>query len=229
MSHQRTLRFCLPAAALAFVLAVMLAFAPGASAYPSPAIWIGSPVNGTWGLAGNLGTLPPYHHQLYKARPANDWAVDLPRISSGDRGVYLYAAPSNGAYGTRVTARVEQIVDNSACRLGGGGDFVTIGIYYNGRRYGHATYAHLDRNPSLYVGRWIPRWGAWLGNVAWLSRAASGGSNCWTGPHVHFEMRAETDYSCWNRGYRYAGYPIRRTNFLGFISGPLARVARACP
>ena len=199
-----------------------------AEAYSSPAIWVGSPVDGTWGCCGDWGTTPGGgHHKLVKASPGNDWAGDLP--SGAGSAVYLYAAPSNSAYNGNVTARVTQIVDDSACANGGGGDFVTIGIYYNGTLYGRATYAHLDRNGSLAVGQSISRWGTWLGNVANLSGSATGGANCWTGPHVHFEMRAETQYACWNRGYTYAGYPVSRTNFLGFLSGPLSSAATACP
>lgn len=68
------------------------------------------------------------------------------------QGVYLYAAPSDSAYSGNVTARVLHIVDDSTCRLGGGGDFVTVGIYFNGTLYGRATYAHLDRSPNLHSG-----------------------------------------------------------------------------
>ena len=122
-----------------------------------------------------------------------------------------------------------QIIDDNACRYGGGGDSVTVGFYLDGVLYGRATYAHIDRNHLLSVGMPISRWGAHIGNVAWLSGAATGGPNCWTGPHVHFEMRAESHYACWNKGYTYAGYPINRTNFLGFVSGPLASYSRSCP
>ena len=47
----------------------------------------------------------------------------------------------------------------------------------------------------------ISRWGSWIGNVA---TSASGGPNCWTGPHVHFEMRAESHYAlpCHRLGLR---------------------------
>lgn len=121
------------------------------------------------------------------------------------------------------------LVDDNACTNGGGGDFVTVGVYYNGTLYGRATFAHIDRDGSLYVGKPVPRWGTYLGNVANLSGGSTGGSNCWTGPHVHFELRAETNYACWNRGYDRAGYPLTHTNFLGFLSGPLTAAATACP
>ncbi len=221
-------------ASLATVLLALLATllsAPSAHAGHLPAIWVGAPTPGTWGVPGDWGTTPGGgHHKLVKASPGNDWSVDLSSTPSGDRGVYLYAAPSNSAYNNRVTARVTQIIDDNACRYGGGGDLVTVGLYFDGVIYGRATYAHIDRDPGLWVGKTIPRWGAWVGNVSWLSGSATGGSNCWTGPHLHFEMRAESHYACWNRGYNYAGYPISRPNFLGFVSGPLnPSYATPCP
>src|SRR4051812_44486032 len=168
-------------------------FASTASAATSPAIWVGSPVNGTWGAAGSADTLPAVHHKLSKLQ--NDWAVDLSAVPGNDLDVNLYVAPSNNRYNAAVTTKVAAIVDDNACRRGGGGDFVVVGIYYRGALYGHATYAHLDRDPGLYTGKTIPRWGARLGSVAQLSGAATGGPDCWTGPHVHFELRARKDYA----------------------------------
>lgn len=221
------------ALALALVSAavVLLVPMPAAASQAShqPAIWIGSPVNGTWGVAGDRSTVPPYHHRLVKVDPRSDWKVDLSRISSSDRGVYVYAAPQNTAYNNRVTARITQIVDDNACQYGGGGDFVTVSFWIDATLIGQATYAHIDRDPSLYVGKSVTRWGGYVGRVAFLSGSATGGSNCWTGPHVHFEMRSQKHYSCWNKGYT-PGYRISRTNFLGFIGGALdPNVSRPCP
>lgn len=209
-------------------MGAVVGFAPAATANHLPAIWVGSPVAGKWGLPGDWSTLPSYpHHRLVKATPGNDWAVDITNVPANDPGVHVYAAPSDAAYNNRVTARVTQIIDDNACRYGGGADMVTIGFYLDGTLYGRATYAHLDRNPSLWQGMTISRWGSWIGNVA---TSASGGPNCWTGPHVHFEMRAESHYACWSRVYTSPGSPIAgRSNFLGFVSGPLASTARACP
>lgn len=126
----------------------------------------------------------------------------------------------------RVTARVTQIIDNNTCRVGGGGDTVTIGLYFDGVLKGRATYAHLARDPGLYVGKVVNRWGTWLGSV---ERNLAPNADCWTGPHVHFEMRAEREYSCWNKGLR-TGYALSRTNFLGFVSGPTtAGASQRCP
>ncbi|WP_422770484.1 hypothetical protein ACN28C_27865 [Plantactinospora sp. WMMC1484] len=192
-----------------------------ASAYQSPLIWVGSPVSARWGES------PSSHICLAKASPANDWCTDLytPDGSSG-QPAYLYVAPSNSAYDSAVTTKVSQIIDDSACRLGGGGDLVTVQIFYNGASYGQVTYAHLDRNPSLYVGQWVGRWGTYLGNMANLANGngggpGPGGASCWTGPHIHTELRATTQYACWNRGYVPYQSNLVTPNFIGFVSGPL--------
>ena len=172
------LRTTLRGLAGAAAVAAVLAPAP-ASAATSPPIWSGSPVNGTWGAAGYADTVPGYpHHKLAKAR--NDWSVDLSAVAAGTP-VLLYVAPSDGRLNAGVTTRVTAIVDDNTCRNGGGGDFVTVGIYYNGTLKGSATYAHIDRDPALRTGKALARWGARLGTVAQLSGAATGGSNCWTG------------------------------------------------
>lgn len=211
-------------AAAASLAGVSLGGAP-AQAYQSPLIWVGSPVPATWGES------PATHHRLVKASPANDWATDL-RVGAGN-GAYLYVAPSNSALNNNVTTKITQIIDNGACRLGGGGDMVTVGIYYNGASYGQVTYAHLDRNAGLSVGQTVSRWGTWLGNVGnfWDgSGGGTGGPDCWDGPHVHTELRATTQYACWNRGYVPFQSALARTNFIGFVSGPLnATSATPCP
>lgn len=202
-------------------------FVPGVPgrARPAPPIRIGSPVDGTWGKLRVSSTTPAGgHHLLAKASPVNHWAVDLP--SPSGVAVIFYASTASAADDAAVTAAITQIVDNSTCRLGGGGDFVTVGIYYDGVLVGRATYAHLNRDPFLRVGMQIPRWGATLGTVAYLSGRTTGGSGCWTGPHVHLEMRAEYQRSCWVRE-RSAGERVRRGDPLGFV-GSLADLASAC-
>lgn len=217
---------------LAF-LASIVVFGPGAqnaSANSYPAIWVGSPVNSTWGVAGDVSTTPAGgHHRFAKASPQNDWSVDQSGIASSDRAAYLYVAPSNSGYNNRVTTTVHQIIDDNACRYGGGGDLVTIAIRLDGVVVGHATFGHLDRNPDLRVGQKVNRWGTLLGHASNLTGSATGGSSCWTGRHVHTELRASSDYSCWNRGYS-TGQRLNRTNFIGFVTGSsLARTARPCP
>lgn len=182
-------------------------------------VWVGSPVKGCWNAN------PSIHHTLFKAD--NDWAVDISCIgrSSSARKARVYAAVSNGS-DSRLTARVSQIIDNDTCRYGGGGDTVTVEFRYDGTLMGHATYSHLNRSGSLYVGKSISRWGGYLGKV---SLSESGGSNCWTGPHVHVELRAARDYACWNRTY-HQGEAMNPSNFIGFISGgALKRYPSPCP
>jgi hypothetical protein len=216
--------------ALAALLLSMLGPAP-ADAAPAPAIWVGSPVQGTWGVAGDASTTPAGgHHLLYRASPSNDWAVDLSGTGSGAAApVKLYVAPSNAAYNGRVTTVITQIIDNSACRYGGGGDLVTVAIRFDGATVGQATFAHIDRVSTLRVGQAVSRWGTHLGNVSYLTGSATGGPGCWTGPHAHTELRASTNYACWNRGYR-PGSGLSRSNFIGFVTGPaLGRAPQPCP
>ncbi len=201
-----------------------------ANAYQSPLIWVGSPVSARWGES------PASHVCLAKASPKNDWCTDLytPDGSWG-QAAYLYVAPSDPAYNAAVTTKVSQIIDDNACRLGGGGDLVTVQIFYNGASYGQVTYAHLDRNPSLSVGQWVSRWATYLGNMANLANGngggpGPGGAACWTGPHVHTELRATTQYACWNSGYAPYNSNLSTTNFIGFVSGPLNASGKSpCP
>lgn len=218
--------------ALGLVVASLLALlgiastATESSATGVTPIWVGSPTNGYWGSrSGDASTLPQYHHTFVKAAPRNDFGFDLPLQSRTDRGAYLYVAPSNTAYNNRVTTKITQIIDDNACRYGGGNDLVTVGIYLDGQSYGQVTFGHLDRNPSLWVGQSVPRWNTWLGDV---SLNVSGGSNCMTGPHMHMELRATHDYACWNRTFG-LGQAVYRTNFVGFVSGPLGRSPQGCP
>lgn len=201
--------------------------AVGGSANHLPAIWVGSPVVGTWGVARDASTTPAGgHHKLGKASPANQWSVDLTALPTNNYGVYVYAAAANASLNSHVWAKVTQIVTTNACVVGGGGDFVTVGFYYDSTLIGRATYAHINRDTTLYVGQTVNRWGGYLGSAGTYAV----NSRCWTGRHVHFEMRSESHYSCWNKGYTYPGYPVNRSNFLGFIGGNLSTVsARACP
>ena len=197
------------------------------STTPAPPIWVGSPVATTWGNAGRPGSTPAGgHHLLGKTAPPNQWAVDLP-IGSGVQ-VLLYVAAADPANDPAVTTAITQIVDDNACIQGGGGDFVTVGIYYQAALVGHVTYAHLDRDPSLQVGATVPKWGTALGKVASLRGKATGGSRCWTGPHVHLEMRAQIQHACWKRALT-TGRKVRREDSIGFVSGALSLATAPCP
>lgn len=182
-------------------------------------IWVGSPLAGTWGYGPDPSSIPLNgHHRFAKASPTNDWSVDI--SSTGpNRDAYLYVAPSNSAYNGRVTTVVSQVIDDNACANGGGGDLVTVQVRFDGATVGQVSYGHLDRNPNLRVGQTVGRWGTWLGRTAYLSGGATGGSRCWTGPHLHTELRASTNYACWNRGFG-LGQAVGATNFIGFVSGP---------
>jgi hypothetical protein len=206
------------------IMAATLVLATGitssaAEATTSPAIWVGSPVTGTWGTAGDPSTTPgccPAHHMLNKADPANDWSVDLSSIAGGNDRVTFNAHAWESSLDSHVTAVVTQIIDDNTCSVGGGGDMVTVGIYFDGALQGRATYAHLARNPTLAVGTPVNPAGSWLGDV---DRSLVVDENCWTGPHVHFEMRAENEYSCWDQSL-HAGDSAPLARLLGFVSGP---------
>jgi hypothetical protein len=183
-----------------------------------PAIWVGSPVDATWGLPDDASTTPAGpHHLLANADPSNDWAVDLTNVGS-DRAVYIYAAPNDTSLNDRISATVTQIT--ASCRNGGGGQMITVEFYLDGSLpVGSATYAHLDLDPSMYVGRPVSRWGTYLGQAG---NSFASDPNCWTGPHVHLELRSDRHYACWNRGYSDPGHPLYRTNFVGFVGGDYA-------
>jgi hypothetical protein len=203
---------------------------------PDPAVWIGSPVNGTWpntaGCAGagypsDACSLPTVHHTVYSSSfdwgtTINDWAADDQGVPAGRR-VMLYAAPVNGGY--TVSAHVDAV--GAACasgRISDGGYRITIGIYAGSTKIGTVTYAHV--NPSVSAGQWINRWGTQVGTVGsynWTS--------CWQGAHVHLEMANRHNYSCFSNIFtRYPGAQLSETNFQGYLGGSYASAPRrACP
>jgi murein DD-endopeptidase MepM/ murein hydrolase activator NlpD len=178
------------------------------SALQAPLIWLGSPIDGRWSTYEGANT----HGRYY----GGDWAVDLE--TGAGQAVVVYAAPQNA--GTPVTATVDYV--GNACRNGNGGRFVRVAFYSGGTRIGFAVYSHV--NPVVSVGQAIARWGTTIGYTG--SYTPDG--TCWTGPHVHFELYSEVNYACYNRGYT-LGYPIYRTNFVGFTGGNVAsRPQSAC-
>lgn len=184
----------------------------------APLVWVGSPIAGSWDLpASRGGDGPTVHHWLANARDQGDFAVDL--IAAADQQVKLYVAPQDGR--TTITARVDQI--GEACRGGGGGQFATIGFYAGSTRIGSATYAHLRL--AVGEGQSISRWD---GVIGYVGKNYPINRDCWTGPHVHFQLYSNRNYACFNKGYS-LGYPLNRTNFLGFTGGNVANAPRrAC-
>lgn len=204
---------------------------PGGTATTDPAVWIGSPFNGTWpNLDGCPATypspdcsLPSVHHILYyNGAYLDDWAADLQSVSYGT-GVYLYAAPQDTSQ--TITARVETV--GPACaddQIGDGGYRVSVAFYDGATRIGTVTYVHV--NLAVYQGETISRWGTLIGTVGGPYNKAAG---CWKGPHVHIEMSSQHNYACYNRGW-HPGQPMDAKNFIGFIGGDYASARRqACP
>jgi hypothetical protein len=227
-------------AAAAVIMAAMvpalLSMPPAAASTPDPAVWIGSPVNGTWpNKAGCPGatypsdscSLPTVHHIVYYSTfdwgtGIDDWAADDQGVTPGER-VMLYAAPVNSGY--TVSAHIDTV--GPACasgRISDGGYRVTVGIYAGSTKIGTVTYAHIK--PSVSAGQWVPRWGARIGSVGSYTW-----SSCWQGPHVHIEMSNRHNYSCFSNIFlKYPGAKLSETNFQGYLGGGYASGSRrACP
>ncbi|MGY2084872.1 hypothetical protein [Blastococcus sp. SYSU DS0539] len=156
-----------------------------------------------------------------------DWGADFGQVWAGQE-VKLYAAPQQS--GRSIGAKVEKVLLSCAIRAGEtyeqarqrGGHTVVIGLYEGGTRIGWVAYAHV--NPRVSQGAWVSRWGTTVGTVG-----SYHSNSCWTGVHLHIELTNETNYSCYNRGWR-PGQQMYRTNFIGFLGGAYAYAPRqACP
>ncbi len=221
-------------AALILIGVPALTTTPASASTPDPAIWIGSPVYGSWpstaGCAGAVYpsascSLPTVHHIAYATSynwgtGLNDWAADLQSVTANSTPVRVYAAPVYSGY--VVSARVDRVA--AACASGvitDGGYQVQVGFYVGGLKVGSATYAHI--NPTVYAGQWIPRWGATVGYVG-----AYNWSSCWQGVHVHVELSSRHNYSCFSAIFtRYPGARIYESNFVGYIGGYYASGPRS--
>lgn len=188
----------------------------GGTSGDAPLVWVGSPVTGTWDVPASAGgDGAAAHHWLGNANDKGDFAIDL--VAGAGQPVVLYAAPQDGR--TSITARVDQI--GSSCAGGGGGSFVTVGLYSGSQRVGSATYAHINISPAVGAGQQIGRWGTVLGKIGTYARNTA----CWTGPHVHTQLFSTKHYACFNRTFA-LGQAIRTTNFIGFLGGNVATTAR---
>lgn len=188
------------------------------AASQSTEVWVGAPANGNWPLSCSgkkyfpsyTCSLPPFHWDLDSGsgrKDDGDWSVDL-RIAASTK-LYLYVAPQ---VTTKViTTRVESVKDS--CLSGNGGKTVRVGVYDGVSKIGQLIYAHLTNNTTPAVGP-INRWGGYLGTVA---SGLPSVANCWTAPHVHFEMYNSVKYSCYHN--RSANSQFLKTNFLGFMGG----------
>jgi len=176
----------------------------------NPAVWVGSPLSATWPTGTSL---PSQHHRPYNG----DWSADLQSVSV-NAPVVLYAAPQDSSVAIRTV--VETV--RAACASGvipQGGHRVTVAFYAGSTKIGTATYAHI--NPSVAQGATISRWGTTLGTVGTYTS-----NSCWDGRHVHFEMYAQSNYACYNRGWT-PGQRMSPTNFVGFTGAPSPRALAA--
>jgi hypothetical protein len=219
----------------------LLSAAPATASTPDPAVWVGSPVNGTWpNTAGCAGatypsppngdcSLPTVHHITYYSTfdwgtTIDDWASDDQGVVPGER-VMLYAAPVNSGY--TVSAHIDAVGPACASLLiSDGGYRVTVGIYAGSTKIGTVTYAHI--NPTVSQGQWVSRWGTQIGTVG---SGYNTRDKCWTAPHVHIEMASRHNYSCFSKIFlKYPGVRLSETNFQGYLGGDYASgPRRACP
>lgn len=218
------------------VLSAFVTAAPASAAPARSAVWVGSPLAGTWpdasGCAGAVYpsancSLPFAHHTYTNGMPyRGDWGSDIG--ASAGQAVRLYAAPNESW--RNITARVDNVALACGPRSGEtyeqtrrrGGHVVVVGLYEGGTRVGWVTYTHV--NPTVSKGQGISRWGTTVGTVG--SYISNG---CWTGVHLHLEMTNESNYSCYNRGWR-PGQWMNPGNFIGFLGGAYAAGPRqACP
>ena len=212
---------------------------------PTAAVWIGSPVDGTWPDTQGCYSytrwpsrdcsLPKYHHtDYYSYYPypvgvqRSDWAMDLQHVYT-NQPVILYAAPQVG--GTNISAQVQTVDYACADRVASdGGYHVTVAFYDNVGIIGTVTFAHIQ--PAVSQGQWISRWGTLIGTVGSYTS-----NECWKGVHLHVEMSSYHNYACYNKGFHPVDWwdthspdLVYKTNFIGFIGGNYAsHTQAACP
>lgn len=232
------------AALVVAVLAATLFALPMQSASAnsvSTPIWVGAPFQGAWpGSARWTGSLPDRHvpvHTVSGYSYKHDWAIDYYAVAG--TAVRVYAAPKNGALGSRVTARV--LLVRSACAsqvIANGGYQVQVGFFDGTVRVGSVTYTHV--NPDFngngrtdtadvnYRGS-ISRWGGYIGKVGQYTR-----NSCWdvsqaSGHHVHMEFANVKNYSCYRPGVP-QNATLKASEYMGYLGGAYASGTRkACP
>lgn len=174
-----------------------------------PRVWAGSPIDGCYDC-GDPADGPGTHHFMRNSdNPEHDLAFDIG--APAGRDVLVYFAPEQN-HGD-VYARVDRVGATCGSVARGGGS-VTVGVYtVNGNaRIASITYAHI--NPSVRVGDRPSRWGGKVGTIAGGLRPDAA---CWTGPHVHLEMWAASNYACWHPYAHNAS--IRKSNYIGHLTG----------
>lgn len=223
-------RMSVVVAAVVAMLGAITLSPPAASAHVQssrPAIWVGSPVNGTW--PKTTWSSPSKHHTFYNGQAyRGDFGLDIQSVAKGTP-VYLYAAPNNTSLNSRIEAKVLDV--RAGCgsgKISDGGYVVIVGFYKDSTSnplIGTVKYNHVQ--PSVRKGQIVGRWGTKIGTVGGGYRYNPNG--CWAGTHVHMELTNWHHYACYNRGFR-LGQRIYKTNFVGHLGGDYARAAKQpCP
>lgn len=221
--------------ALVPLLTIPLLFGPiedASAGTPRTPIWVGSPVDGNWPGSDDCSgakypsascSLPFAHHTYYWGNAyRGDWGYDQRGVSAGE-DVFLYAAPQDSRLGSSIRAKVERVV-NSCSGSVYGGKTVVIGLYNSSTRSGTVAYAHVAPTSAMTAGAYISRWGTKIGDANSYRK-----SSCWEGVHVHIELLSDTNYACYNKGWR-PGQTMYKTNFIGYVGGSFATAPRrSCP
>lgn len=231
----RVLRWLVAIAAVIVAIPV----SPANAGVARTPVWVGAPLAGIWPTADRCAgaaypsascSLPSAHHTFrWSNAYPGDWGYDQQRVTAG-AAVRLYAAPQNTAYNNQIIARVQSVRtacaprsgESTAATLSRGGRAITVAIFHNTTKIGTVTFVHVDS--GLSAGQTISRWGSQVGTIG---RYTS--NSCWTGVHLHAELYNESNYACYNKGWR-PGQTMNAANFIGYLGGAFASAPRRpCP
>lgn len=150
---------------------------------------------------GQITSAPGQHHVPY----GGDWSMDL--ATGAGTPVRVRLSHASGS----LSLTVRSVRSACAAGIAYGGRLVEVGVTVGGAYLGWILYSHL--NPSVSVGQSLSV-GQQIGTL-WNGNPPN--ENCWTGPHVHVELRNERHYACLvPRG---TGSSISDNTALGVLGG----------
>ncbi len=209
-----------------FILAVVVATTPRASATDPQIVTIGMPFDGLW--AYNVPAAQPWNDDVGDSHPAAhvregsvaDWMTDLYEPTNADAtdvGIYF-----SGPAGTKIKAAGTW---SSTCS--GAGSGLKLDIYIDTAKIGQISYAHLtniDSNGSHSNND------GYYDNGSYIGKVVTGSSSCYGGDHTHVEFDNQTNYSC----YIDKGQPGASTFSAGTAIGKIGETGAsgakgACP